>query len=814
MWNAGCVRGVVVTGNNETVVATDTGGLWIVDEVGQGASIFDVSTPNFCAIALGPDPDGNHLHMIAGGIGLFENDPSQVDYLNSWRRVPNISVTTTVYNIVVDDQSRMIFLATSAGLLFATIPDSGDPTRTYNWRQAMYQDGSIPSGPFFGLALAPPQPEGQPLPTVAASIWDATAGPTATPLLYWTTWSDGNLILQDCNLSDGSTPFTPPTVQNPRDPAQPGYPGPLKQAGFGTISLASFSGKRSTMYAAIADDQGWVMGVFLSTDGGHNWSLRTAGTDKDRITNAFTDASQAPWTGSWAYTPQPLSFAEFAHGQGNAAWRPNNVLAVSEVWESVVALGWAYGFFVSDDHGHSWLFRGGEIIPMRRRKAFSASDAVPDLHNTPNHADYHALIFRPIDVPSTAAPPGFPNEGGNSRDRLYIGSDGGLISTDDYGDTYTSTYNKGLLNIQCMSPSGPRPDVSSGTSRYGTIGVSAAVPSLFAVGTQDNGTLFGDIQGNIFPGPLHRVWNTGGDGQLALFLPGTGTNPVPPLLFWDNGQPNQMLRTEWIGQGLANFGPHSPLPTEDSPLVRTVSFTPPPAPAILPTILRFPVTEFVRYLQSPDTSTGAPVLYAVGCGLITTEISYKSEFPNWPKNPYIDEIFGLYGTLPDFSDLSWKRIGVVLLNGGEAPSAIACWNGQRIYLGTSRGRILSLSVGEIASEQMLTLAAFLVELAGQVAGKTPGQALSYSTLLANQAALTAFFGGTSPLQFVQESITINGPRGNASLGSTNNWSLSQVARIVFDRYGNGYAAYNFFPFVQPVYLPDGTFYFASGTRSG
>jgi hypothetical protein len=62
--------------------------------------------------------------------------------------------------------------------------------------------------------------------------------------------------------------------------------------------------------------------------------------------------------------------------------------------------------------------------------------------DSPLHFDYHVQVFE-----TRPTAPG----------RLYIGSDGGLISTDDFGQTFLTGYNTALANLQFESAPNARP---------------------------------------------------------------------------------------------------------------------------------------------------------------------------------------------------------------------------------------------------------------------------------------------------------------------------------------------------------------------
>src|SRR5262249_35218237 len=157
--------------------------------------------------------------------------------------------------------------------------------------------------------------------------------------------------------------------------------------------------------------------------------------------------------------------------------------------------------FISRDNGNTWVH---------------FSDANPHIH-----ADLHAVYFDPTD---------------STGNTLYIGSDGGVAKTTNLGTSFSSIYNKHLLNLQF----------------YGNAaGLTQKEDGRSAGGTQDNGNLYcicgagelpfratnlgdGGMNQILSTGHLLRDWNTDaevlsspwspfefrGDQEIPLNVPG------------------------------------------------------------------------------------------------------------------------------------------------------------------------------------------------------------------------------------------------------------------------------------------------------
>ncbi len=116
------------------------------------------------------------------------------------------------------------------------------------------------------------------------------------------------------------------------------------------------------------------------------------------------------------------------------------------------------------------------------------SDSKPEIDH--GHSDIHFIYFDP-----------------NWADQLFIGSDGGIISTTDKGLTFRSTYNKNLYNLQFYSTFAIR-------EFYDTLAASSWSPNIIAGGTQDNGNVYCAVEEQGIRTPWKRL-DYGDGGQVV-----------------------------------------------------------------------------------------------------------------------------------------------------------------------------------------------------------------------------------------------------------------------------------------------------------
>lgn len=728
LWNAGCVAGVVVDGNGKVIVATDTGGLWLVDGTGQGEPLYDFDEPDFSAIARSSigDKTTTHLHIFAGGTKLYENDPVTAKpghYLDNWYEVPLPKEVTRINNILIHDRDfvgygiHYIFIATNAGVWYVNF--NGPRTiratywtriqATYNYSSTMRDEIAVlgislansfqgtststtsfdaTTQPFFGLALGPLDPMLF-LPNIVASTCDNTANPSVSPLntIFYSVNKFSGYYLESTTIygQDGKV-YNPPQLQDASGNNVTPY--------YTNIALCSFTTDPTLMYAAVADNQdgGHLLAVLKSTNSGNTWSVITDAVTEGptwRLVGDSQPASlqpipdQMPPPGSPPGTPPTRqSLYDAAGNQWSFLPRQNCCIGVSTINRDIIVIGGSTGIFIN--------------LPMRGWVSIPEADSTPGSPGAV-YADNHAFLF----VSNSREILGRPFTATNSGETLYVCSDGGLVSTPDYGNTWNDKYNMRLLNFQFTSP--------SAHNGYGSIGINPNQnQSIFAAGAQDHGVLYSVTleSSATFLTPV-----LGGDGNEALFVPPSAGYQQPPLLLsWNNGDYlSQMTIAQWsdgnfkfldpmpiIAYGTDNLnfdacsGPGQMLPPNDvaDPVSQVIFKWGTP-----PTFFRAPVTELV-------TSNPYPYrMYAVAGGLLTSECYWDlGKIRNQPNTMYNTwHIFGLFGG-PDPNAWFWTHIGYVptmTFPGSsfrEEVSAVACWKGLWVFVGTTAGRIFRLDL--------------------------------------------------------------------------------------------------------------------------
>src|SRR6185437_8670261 len=123
---------------------------------------------------------------------------------------------------------------------------------------------------------------------------------------------------------------------------------------------------------------------------------------------------------------------------------------------------------------------------------------------------------------------------GNDEE-LFIGSDGGIALTRDFGGSFVSSFARELLNLQLLGTTGMR-------EWYGGLGASARHPGLLATGTQDNGNLITDLTaGNGW------TFVEGGDGRIVSFL-------ANETIFHYFGDDDRAQLARWTGTAEQQIG--------------------------------------------------------------------------------------------------------------------------------------------------------------------------------------------------------------------------------------------------------------------
>ena len=377
----------------------------------------------------------------------------------------------------------------------------------------------------------------------------------------------------------------PAATAGPRRPGSAGQnPGGLSGlaiAAGDSVVASSLAWRHYHTHTGTSDNlDATVAAVWTSADSGRTW--------------ASVRGTLRTHNGA-AISPVPLVESAEAGGQGSD-W--NNCIGVSATDQATVAIGWQNGVFISQN-----------ATATDGRRSWSQYDSPPV------HHDLHTLVFE-----TRPAAPG----------RLYIGSDGGLISTDDLGKSYLDGYNTALTDLQFESL--PEREF------YGLTSASSTVPGLLAGGLQDNGVVWA-ITGSA--GQWEEIM--GGDGGGTAFLAdgallgsGVGGTGIPVHLWdWDGSQ--------FTGGAIVPlFGPFGPeRPTDPTGLLD-------PALAAVP----------------PTFQHGGLTLYAVGG---------NGQEPN--------VVWGLF-RIQDGSVSQWERLAT--LQADHALWSFASADGTTIYAGVQQ----------------------------------------------------------------------------------------------------------------------------------
>jgi hypothetical protein len=476
-WWSGRVLDVVELdgGDAGVLVASETGGAWFVDDVGDALPLSnDWTNPDLHCLAAGPD---GPRHFFAGGAGglIYETDASHSAPLLNWSPIqsplPGATIATagtpvpafTVYDLAVMSNQRILLAATNTGLFWAKIPETPPwwcalaqlgPAKgarpPYQWTRADEED--IGQGGYFSIGLTLLTQSNQRVAEAALESIGVVAGGLSKGVFIGR-WAAGKLTL------------TRPVVMWPGVGEITDVESRLTG---GPTSVASCESFPRTVYAASAQASGRMQAFLSSTDGGQRWDL---------INGEVTLASG----------PQDVRTATGDQGLSD------NCIAVDPTAPEVVAFGWQNGTFVSQDAGKSWILIDGSV----------------------HHVDIHVLRFKP------------PTPDGQRP--LYVGSDGGLAQVDASSALGSkpvvarSDYNRRLTTMQFYSTWVTR-------QFYGTISVSPTGSGHVSAGVHDNGNITWLLQAITVPW-IHLDEGDGGwngivaDGGLVRNFLDTHSEP-------------------------------------------------------------------------------------------------------------------------------------------------------------------------------------------------------------------------------------------------------------------------------------------------
>lgn len=367
-----------------TLVASDTSGVWLVNESGGVAMPLSATwdSPHLNCLSAGFYSD---QHVYAAGDALFETDTTSAIPLLNWR---TIKVQTDgehplnpgeIRRVLVIRERRKIVLAADGGIFWANIPVAGG---VYSFRKAPF----LPGMRYSGLA----EGDGN---RVVAGAWGSDLKAHFGIFIGDWTGPAGDLIFQRSTIT-----------------------GSINERQMLRTEIASCANNKRRLYAVCGgggqltpklDDKGnpltdnfgdvqWdgddlIFRVLRSKDGGMTWEV--AGSDivgsSDRLFNGSTDV---------------IGHTQFGY---------NLCVGVSPFDPGLVAVG-VGGFAISKDGAKTWqVFNDGTS---------------PHLH-----ADIHGVVFDQTDP---------------AHIRLYICSDGGIASTPDLGTSFASGGNRQLPNFQ------------------------------------------------------------------------------------------------------------------------------------------------------------------------------------------------------------------------------------------------------------------------------------------------------------------------------------------------------------------------------
>jgi hypothetical protein len=583
-WNAGNVRDVLQLDSGAVVVATETGGAWLIPQ-GQAATSLshEWDHPDVDCLAFGPDGPRHLYAGTADGV-LWETDVSDALPLFSWKKAPNLPDTGPIYTIAIVKPHRWIVMACDKGVFWSPIPSAAGGA--YAWKRAI-DDARVPAGyRYFDLALGSTDihateelwQEDLASLTVVAGGMGLNQDPGG---VFFGRWDNGDLIMKRAQLLDPDGHDITPV-----------------EWAMGPVSVAAASWLPRFVYALCSQKDMSVMMVAQSQDGGQTFKQRgtkVQGSPKDLIQLAGP------------------------HGGDR-----QNCIAVSTWNANYIAIGWMYGPFTSKDGGATWL----QVTP-----------STPHLH-----ADVHAVLF--ADEP--------PNP--NPVRRLYVGSDGGLASTEDLatldGNSFRSDYNRQLPNHQCGMQQQPR-------GLYSSLGASSTEDGLVAVGLQDNGNAFSLF--GVNPTPWQQL--DGGDGGLNLLAAQFLARNVAGQ---KTDQPSELA--VWNGAG---FDKHGVIPVTSS------------GPS------------------GPPAAQGIPSPRGANC---------REPF-DWPGAPHIvaavatgHDVYGL-SLVGGAAALEWRYLATVPLAAATKVLAVTPTPQGRIFVGSDDGRIFALDPGSVHELQVNLLPA-------------------------------------------------------------------------------------------------------------
>lgn len=386
-WYSGHVNDILELDTGQLLVATATGGVWVVDPASTSLPLSnDWFNPDINCLAFGPD---DPRHVFAGctrGI-IRETDLGEGVPLLAWREIehPLPKEAGDVYRIVVIRNLRRIVAACQNGLFWATIPPTppkgggspAAPRPPYQWVQAKVEGDPDNQG-FWDVAIGATRDD-----TPRSHLEDRRAITIVAGGL-----NGGGIFVGQWN-SAGDLMMTLSKIHN-----EDGTDATGLFVLVGACSVTSCEIRPNTLYAACSWKDGRLFRVLRSHDGGKSWGILTG-----QVTSPSED-----------------DLSNVAGDQGSAY---NNVISVSPTNPGLVMLGWV-SIFLTLDGGKSWRL----------------------IEDTHLHPDIHALRFNPENVGSIGSV-FIGSDGGVARINLddYLNPP---------GTPFQSNYNRQLPTLQCL----------------------------------------------------------------------------------------------------------------------------------------------------------------------------------------------------------------------------------------------------------------------------------------------------------------------------------------------------------------------------
>jgi hypothetical protein len=338
-WHAGRVFDMLSLGTGRILVASATGGVWLIDGAFNGFPLSDDwEFPNTECLAFGPS-GGDHIFAGCEG-GLYETDPHAADPLRAWHPVKLPANVNTVYRIATTSEPPRVVIATDRSVWWAT----GNAGTVYDWQEAKGFDAKAP---FFGLARSGSG--------VIAAVRNSVAslagigiGPGGKVLsantvsgIYVGQWDGNDLVMKQSVI----TGFDKPMIDSMR-----------------FVSVATCRDHPERAFALCADSDGAVFAILRSANGGQAW-----------------DPCSTKLEGNHSGTWNVKSISGTAKQGG---W--HKTISVHPTNPDIVGFGWRFAL-ASKNSGDSWRLLGGDWVDPE-----TFTYATSHMHD-----DVHALYFEP-----------------------------------------------------------------------------------------------------------------------------------------------------------------------------------------------------------------------------------------------------------------------------------------------------------------------------------------------------------------------------------------------------------------------------------